>query len=660
MMKRIIYQKHKAFIFMCLISIAGLFSITSCESEDELNTNQMGSSKITLKAYGPTPALRGGELRFIGNNVDKVTAVLLPGAGEVSTFTVKEKTEIRITVPQNAEEGYPVLVTPEGNITAVSLLTFEEPISISSITTAEVKAGGKFVIEGDYLNLVKEVVFQQNVVVEEASFISRSRAKIEVYVPAEASSGKIKVSNGAEIPIEVYSEDAAIITAPAIAAVAPLSVKAGTDITITGSNLDLAATLVFGGGKEVTDFTVSEDFKQITATVPADAQDGAITLIAKSSLEYVSADELTLVVPTELTASPATGIRPGNVITITGSDLDLVTSLLFPGMSETTAPASIGTTQLTVALPDAAQSGELTLNLASGKTVTVDIETKKPAVTAYNPASVTAGGALTVQGTDLDLVASITFGGDVTTEVLLPTATEFRVTVPVDAISGEPTLTMKNGETVTVSPVEITLPAFCFIAELPSGDEEILSGTIFPVSVVNGDKLTGVEVGGVTTQYILDGSQLNILVPKNCNGATEFKLISSNGEVTYTIDIVFGGKEYIWQGEVGPIGWSVELGGITFTSEMLAKLAVGKTFGIEFETVKDTWGWEAQVMGSWWHWLPTAQSDPRYSADRSAIVFGVNDTNFEFVLAQGDIDILTNQSLLLCGNGLIIKALYIY
>ena len=55
----------------CLLLISALFLITACDNGDELSTDQMTDTGITVKAFGPSPALRGGELRFVGTNVDR-------------------------------------------------------------------------------------------------------------------------------------------------------------------------------------------------------------------------------------------------------------------------------------------------------------------------------------------------------------------------------------------------------------------------------------------------------------------------------------------------------------------------------------------------------------------------------------------------------------
>ena len=106
------------------------------------------------------------------------------------------------------------------------------------------------------------------------------------------------IANGEEIPIEVYSGDLqADIVEPAIVSVAPSTVKAGSDITITGVDFDLVEKVVFGGEKIVTEFTVSEDKKSITVTTPADAQDGPVMLVAYSGVEVISEASLTLKCP---------------------------------------------------------------------------------------------------------------------------------------------------------------------------------------------------------------------------------------------------------------------------------------------------------------------------------------------------------------------------
>ena len=57
------------FATLCMVSASVL--LTSCKKEEEDTT-------IVLYSFGPMPIARGAELKFIGKNLDKVTAVVLP------------------------------------------------------------------------------------------------------------------------------------------------------------------------------------------------------------------------------------------------------------------------------------------------------------------------------------------------------------------------------------------------------------------------------------------------------------------------------------------------------------------------------------------------------------------------------------------------------
>lgn len=134
-------------------------SFTSCLKGDDVDTNQY-TGGISLNVFGPSPVARGGELRFLGSGMDQVTAVWIPGSGDVTEIRVISDTEIRITVPQDAEPGQLVLRTPQGDITTQTELTFTEPISIDELSPLSVLPGDELTIKGDYLNLINEVILQ--------------------------------------------------------------------------------------------------------------------------------------------------------------------------------------------------------------------------------------------------------------------------------------------------------------------------------------------------------------------------------------------------------------------------------------------------------------------------------------------------------------------
>ena len=65
------------------------------------------------------------------------------------------------------------------------------------------------------------------------------------------------------------------------------------------------------------------------------------------------------------------------------------------------------------------------------------------------------------------------------------------------------------------------------------------AGESFMLPVANGDKLTGVEINGETCQYVLSGgTNLIVSIPTTAKKGSSVRLISSNGEITYTFDFI--------------------------------------------------------------------------------------------------------------------------
>lgn len=511
--------------FVACILIGGLL-FTSCDKDEEDLTT------VKLSVFGPSPALRGGELKFIGANLDKVTAVVLSPNIEISTFVSKTANELVITIPQNTAPGKVKLKTPQGDITTITALTFSEPISIASVAPATVKAGDTFTINGDYLNLIAQVIFSDGVVVESANFISQTRAKIEVKVPVEAQTGKVMISNGAEIPVLVYTANPVQVTLPAVTTVAPNPVKPGTEVQITGTNFQLVKSLVFSEEITVDNFTVNDAKTQITAVVPMHAKEGSIQLVAFSGVKVSAATPLSLVGPAVTSISPKP-VKNGETITITGTNLDLVVGATFGG-DVTGVILSQSATQLEVTVPLTATEGKVTLTTNSGKTAETEaITLVKPTISSIAPLALMAGNDITITGTHLDLVRKVTFVGGLSVDVTPASATSFTVTVPPAAVgTAAIVMTTTNGTEVTSS-AQLAIEA---------ANKPVITG--INASVKPGAKLTitGTKLHLVEAIYfqpnvkaVLYGvrteTSIEVFVPETAKkGAVTLKLVAFNGD----------------------------------------------------------------------------------------------------------------------------------
>ncbi|MDP2335065.1 MAG: IPT/TIG domain-containing protein [Bacteroidota bacterium] len=512
------------FILIGVISTSIL--LTSCKD----NSNDGTIGIVVLNSYGPMPVARGSELRFIGNNLDKVTAISLPGGIEIlaAAFVTKTATLVTITVPQDAVEGLVVVKTPQGDITTKTPIGFSEPISIASFTPDPIKAGQELTITGDYLNLVKEVIFTDRVSVGSAAFVSQTRTQLKVIVPAAAQTGKISVSDGKEDPIIVYSTALLNVKLPVITTFLPNPVKAGTNLTITGTDLDLIKTVALGGSQNVTSF-VSQTGTQLVLKIPNLTKDDTLRIIPASGVKVKTLTKLVLVVPT-VTEIP-TSVKNGAIITVKGTDLDLVTVATFAGnVTGTISNQTAASMDITVPLK--ATDGTVVFSTNSGKTVaSAAITYIKPTITTIAPLALTAGEEITITGTDLDLVRKVTFGGGLSVDITPASATSFNVAVPTAATSGTITLETANGSKV------VSADALAVTA----ANKPVVTGITAVVKPGNKLTLTGTKLHLVESIYFA-GNFKAVLYGIRSETTIEVyvPLTASSGQTTITLNAFDG------------------------------------------------------------------------------------------------------------------------
>ena len=575
-------NKIKSLMSFVLLSCLMAVGLTAC-SDDDLSTNQYQQG-VHLNVFGPSPVMRGGSVHFYGSNLDQVKQVLIPGMDPVTNFEVlKAGIPSEIVVLLDKEKPQPGKITlitnTDEKIVTLTDLTYIEGIEYASdnqFAPAVVQPGAVLTINGEYLNLVNEVIFADNVTVNAEDFVSQSRYKIEVTVPEEARTGKVILSDGAEIPNWIYSDEILQVTTPIVDKVTTprgtaaqqetVACKLGETVTVSGQFFNLVAGVTIGDAEtsyitvEEDQLTVSDDGKTLSFTLPAEAPDGDIDLICRSGVAIPVAI-LETVAPTECVAAPNPA-KNGQPLTISGKDLDVVASIEMPNVSDAVEFNCNDGKIVIPAVPASAQEGNLVLRMANGKGVEVAYTLVKPVVTAYNPNPVSAGGALTVQGKDLDLVASVNFGegSDVAEASVAADGTSMTLTVPMNAASGAPTLNLINGTTVVAPEITVNEATFCYVKELPGEDVELKAGAAMTLVVANGDKLTGVEVNGASVQYVLtEGNKLIIGLPESCGAGTKIRLVSSNGEITYTLDVTPNTEvnTVIWTGAVDLNAWSI-------------------------------------------------------------------------------------------------------
>ena len=369
-------KNFKNIFTLLVVALVGL-SLTGC-SEDNLDTNPYGKSGVNLVGFGPSPILRTHEIRITGTNMNKVTKVIFPGDAivERSGFNSSDAENIYVNVPDESVPGQIRLVAGNDTVTSVSKLTFEEPIEVTSVSpTTGLSAGDEITIKGDYVYNIAEVVFTSGVtgapvLAEDFTYISRR--EIRLRVPLAAESGVITMNDGAEWELE-WKEPLEIVSATATA-VTPAETDFGQQIRITGTNLHIVETVMFPGGISA-EFTVSDDHRTITTTVPAETKPGAITLLLYSGAA-ISTPEFTVPTVSITSVEPNSDLVEGDKVVVTGENFDRVKEVQLPGIGAITDYTISGNT-LTFTVPEGMADGDVVLVQNSNISVTAAVEMRK-------------------------------------------------------------------------------------------------------------------------------------------------------------------------------------------------------------------------------------------------------------------------------------------
>jgi len=331
--------------------------VTSCNKN---NDDEDDDGKVELLSFGPTGAQHGDTIRFFGRHLDQVTSIEFTGAAVAKEeFKKHTNNEILVVVPTAAERGYVTLKTPGGDIVSKTRFNLGVTATIASITP-EARPGSDITITGDYLNWVERITFPDNKVV--SSFVSKAKDRIVVTVPADAQSGKLKIFYGGTDSAEIETDETVIVTLPMATGVSPNPIKHGTNLTITGTNLDLVKQVILPGAtKTITSF-VNQTANQLVVVVDSATVKGKVKLAALSGVQTESTQELNVVMPVITKVAPSP-VDPGADITITGANLDLVNSISFQNAPAVKTFVSKSPTQIVVKVPRGVTNGKITFGI---------------------------------------------------------------------------------------------------------------------------------------------------------------------------------------------------------------------------------------------------------------------------------------------------------
>lgn len=521
--------------------------------EDQTMPENLSLSSTTDRDETEGILVKAGETLVVtGQNLDYAASLRLEGVYKLDDAfyeVAADYSKITITVPAAAKDGDVYLVTSSGIAVSAGTYVLVKPVA-KTVSSNSVRPGATLTITGTDLDLVTGVIFGGGAT---AGVVNAEGTSLTVTVPDNAATGVISfmLANGTSVPCDGLGT--ITIVEPIVDKISAPDdkYKAKATITISGSNLDLADGVKLKWGETVMDVEFAKvDVSALTFIMPDEALDGSVYVITSSGAEIHAGDYI-LTVPTvaaENYYNPSV-VEAGDDLVITGTDLDLVTGVKFGGdVTVDNLTVNSEGTQLTVKVPDDGKTGDLTLTLLNGTTVTCPVLTfAQPSVTSMTGARekvddkplFKAGETVTLTGENLHLIKSIKLeNAEVTTFTVSDDKKTLTFAMPATAKDGTASYVSKSGDVVTIDGYVIVKPVVTSGSDITVEPREPLT-----IEGTDLDLVTSIHmnnVGSVSFGYA-DG-KISVTVPDNASTGT-LNLNLANGtsvDIQLTVNKING------------------------------------------------------------------------------------------------------------------------
>jgi trimeric autotransporter adhesin len=314
---------------------------------------------------------------------------------------------------------------------------------VTGMSPSIAAVGAKITVTGNNLSKVTAVRIGNLTVVPSKV----SDTSLEFIVPNGAASAKIEIVS--PVGSSLSSVTLVVIGVPNVTSVSPSTVLAGRTVTLAGINLDQISSVLLNGVE--LSIASGRNSRSLVISVPATASSGALIIVATDGVSRISTVQITVNTPLVLSSfSPASGLIGTNV-TLNGTGFLSLTSVNFTGASTAASITTRSSGSITVLVPTGATTGPITLNSASetitsSTSFTVIPRISVSATAVYNAA--TAGSPVTMTGTGLDQVSSVTVAS-ANASITSRTATQLVFSAPNGLQCGAITLSSLNQPSVS-------------------------------------------------------------------------------------------------------------------------------------------------------------------------------------------------------------------
>ncbi|WP_263358142.1 IPT/TIG domain-containing protein [Acidicapsa ligni] len=350
-----------------------------------------------------------------------------------------------------------------------------------------------------------------------------------------------------------------VVPAPTITSIAPTTAIAGGaafTLTVNGANYAAGATVQWNGAALKTAYVSAT---QLTAMVPANliAAPGTanVTVVTPSGISPISAFTISAAIPTITGITPASGTTTGGTsVTITGTNFTGATAVNF-GAAGASFIVNSGTS-ITATSPVGTGTVDVKVTTAGGTSATSAADqfsyiVPAPTVTAIAPAigPTIGGSSVTITGTNFSGVSGVSFGGTAASGFTVNSATSITATSPRESAGAvDVTVTTANGTSVTSAADQFTYsgtaPALSALSPSagPPGTAVTISGSNFGSS--QGNSTVSFNGTAATTINSWGASSITAVVPVGATSGPILVTIGSevsNGNLIFSVGTAISG-----------------------------------------------------------------------------------------------------------------------
>ena len=476
-----------------------------------------------------TGAARGKTVTVAGLGFANASVTIGGVSAQIAASPAPKDTSINVIVPNGVTPGATtqLIVTSQYGVPSAPLnftVGYDQPV-INSLSVNAAAFGALVTINGKDFTGTSSVKFAGNKsanLSDSATVITDTA--VTVKVPVGATTGTITlVARGGSVTSASFT----VYQPPTLTSISPNVGKAGTVVSIAGTNLT-GATFQIGGvvATPAPSFTATATVARVV--VPAEAALSSAmgdSTISVTTLGGSASAAFTVVGSPAISGLSSSSAVVGTDITINGSRLLNPTSSTASitvkiGGVVTAVKAGATASQLLVTVPLTAPTGNTSVTvttIAGTVTTSLTVIPLAPTVSAISPTTQNRGSAIRITGTNL-LNATVTIGGVAAVVSGGATATAIAVTVPASAPLGSQAIVVTTAggsdSTKTVT-VKVQAPSVSAVSQ--TGSKRGV-GTV----TITGTFLAGatVKVGAITVSASAvnvneAGTSLTFTIPSN-------------------------------------------------------------------------------------------------------------------------------------------------